>query len=547
MLNMTSPRASVLIATHERPAELKRLLSQLATQTVTPDQFEVIVVDDGSREPLDLGDFETPYRLAVLRQRNAGPAVARHRAAESACGEVLIIVDDDMQVRPQFLESHLRAHPPGAKRATIGAIEPDPDTGKLPLLEQWNAQRLLRNSQIAATNTNLRGNSIWTGNLSLRRVDYFAVGGFDLSLQQSEDAELGLRLEQAGVEIGFAENAEVIHCSGHADAKWLRRARAYGMIDRRIAKKHGRSVHADPWRYYYELPIIARPMLALEVAAPRFGSHVARALLAVGQLLLRVGARKSAIRIASLVFAAEYIGGVREEEGSGAQARRSRRSFLAQAAAQPLLPRGVPRRRAHWYRMRADLVADRDLRDHYSRKYGREIVGSAIKEFVFKIGVQMMVAIRLMVFFRDAGYPILARSCSRLIRHFYGSDIHWDSEWAPGVALNHGFGLAVSHAAKIGPGCILFQNLTLGMGMDAKTRVAGAPHLVRDVHIGPNATLIGPIVVGAGTKVMAGALLTVSTPAGSLVETPAAVVRPRQPISPNVLEEGTAGRASSVR
>ena len=196
-------------------------------------------------------------------------------------------------------------------------------------------------------------------------------------------------------------------------------------------------------------------------------------------------------------------------------------------------PPGVLGRRAHWARMRADLAADREMRAFYDEKYGHAVTSSSlIGEFVQKIAVQVMVAIRLMSFLRDANFPLLAKIASRLIRHAYGSDVHWDAQWAPGVALTHAFGLAISPAARIGTGCILFQNVTLGMGIDAQTRVSGAPTLERGVHVGPGATLLGPIVVGAGTKVMAGVVVTRSVPPNSVVEAPEPKVRARGAATP---------------
>jgi serine acetyltransferase len=60
--------------------------------------------------------------------------------------------------------------------------------------------------------------------------------------------------------------------------------------------------------------------------------------------------------------------------------------------------------------------------------------------------------------------------------------------------------------------------VTLGEGIDPQTREVGAPHLHRNVHVGPGATLLGPIEVGEGTKIMAGAVLSQSVPPNSLVK-----------------------------
>jgi serine O-acetyltransferase len=87
--------------------------------------------------------------------------------------------------------------------------------------------------------------------------------------------------------------------------------------------------------------------------------------------------------------------------------------------------------------------------------------------------------------------------------------------------------MAISHGARVGRGCILNQGVTLGAGIDPHTRETGAPRLEENVHVGAGATLIGPITIGANTKIMPGALVLSSVPPGSLVEVPAAIARPR--------------------
>ncbi|HEX8822207.1 MAG TPA: glycosyltransferase, partial [Archangium sp.] len=45
------PRLSVVVANYNRLDSIQRLLGQFARQTLPPSDFEVVVVDDGSREP----------------------------------------------------------------------------------------------------------------------------------------------------------------------------------------------------------------------------------------------------------------------------------------------------------------------------------------------------------------------------------------------------------------------------------------------------------------------------------------------------------------
>jgi len=139
----------------------------------------------------------------------------------------------------------------------------------------------------------------------------------------------------------------------------------------------------------------------------------------------------------------------------------------------------------------------------------------------------MLAWYRVMRFFRESRVPLVPQVMSRLIRHLYGAEIHWDARIEPGVSIVHGVGLVLSHAAVVGQGCILFQNVTLGENLDGATGRIGAPRLERDVHVGPGATVLGPITVGEGSKVMAGTVLTRSVPARSLVQAPEVQVAQR--------------------
>lgn len=153
-----------------------------------------------------------------------------------------------------------------------------------------------------------------------------------------------------------------------------------------------------------------------------------------------------------------------------------------------------------------------------------EALSSAL---VQKVGLQMMAAYRLMRLLSAAGIPLAPKVVSRFIRHAYGADIHWDAELAPGVMIVHGMGIAVSYAARVGRGVLLFQNVTLGVGTHPETRESGGPTIEENVSIGPGATILGPVTIGARSKVMPGCLVLRSVPPDSLVEAVLPVVKPR--------------------
>ena len=69
----STPKVSVVLGTYNRPDSLLYLLSCLARQSLPASQFEVIVVDDGSkvpaRERVNVRDY--PFSLTILDQANA--------------------------------------------------------------------------------------------------------------------------------------------------------------------------------------------------------------------------------------------------------------------------------------------------------------------------------------------------------------------------------------------------------------------------------------------------------------------------------------------
>jgi len=512
-------KLSVVIPTWNRPSLVRRILLQLCEQTTTG--FEVVVVDDGSAQSVaeSLADLRPPWPLRILRQKNAGAAAARHQGALSARGELLLFVDDDMQVGRDFVARHLAAHEGAGRTVVLGRIRADPGLGSMPFFERWHSRLLDRKAQaIADGSLEPRGHLLFSGNASLRRDDYLAVGGFDFSLENSEDVELGLRLEKAGVAFRFCEAAWTLHGSDHTSvSSWRRRARRYGACDHRIAGMHSELRHASPWRFAVDMSSVARPFIAAAVLAPRAAGVAAGLSARAASVLDRLRLERPSLQAATLAYALEYFRGVREAAGSREKALEEWVGFLASfedhAAARAL----------------ADLREDQAITSQYEAKHGHPAPasGELSRDAVEKIGLQIMAAYRLMRALRAAGSTLAAKVVSRLIRHLYGSDIHWDAELAPGVMIVHGMGLAISRAARVGRGCILFQNVTLGMGTDPETRRTGAPLLEGNVHVGPGATLLGPIVVGEGSKVMAGAVLTRSVPPGSLVAAPSPEVRPR--------------------
>src|SRR5262249_11921042 len=96
------PFFSVIVPTFNRVELLKSTVNSILAQRYA--DFELIIVDDGSRdETLEyLGTLGA--KVSVLRQSNQGPGPARNRGAQIATGEYLAFIDSDDVWFPWTLE-----------------------------------------------------------------------------------------------------------------------------------------------------------------------------------------------------------------------------------------------------------------------------------------------------------------------------------------------------------------------------------------------------------------------------------------------------------
>lgn len=93
---------SIIVPSYNRKAEIPALLESLTSQT-TKD-FEVVIVDDCSREPVSV-DKTYPFAVNVIRNTtNQGAAESRNIGARAAKGEWLLFLDDDDRFMPEKCE-----------------------------------------------------------------------------------------------------------------------------------------------------------------------------------------------------------------------------------------------------------------------------------------------------------------------------------------------------------------------------------------------------------------------------------------------------------
>jgi GT2 family glycosyltransferase len=329
MNKLPSPLISVVIATYNRPEGIRALLKDLDAQSGFGEaELEIVVIDDGSSTPCRsvIEARPTSLPLIFIEQANTGQGAARDKAIRAASGQIVVVLDDDMRVGPDFLAAHKRAHDAGAE-VVQGAISTPP--ADVPIFERWHMTQLEHfANEIREQRLVFFGAALSTGNVSFRRDRYLEIGGFDATLNRSEDRDLGIRLEKAGAKLAFSHEAASVHYSDHTSlATWMDRAYRYGTADSIIARKHPEISYVDPWRFLGEVNPVSRLFLLLSVALPSVGDWISKAAMFVSTKLDQRKLIKPALAGTTLVYGMQYFRGVRLAAGSRKNAFANMRAY----------------------------------------------------------------------------------------------------------------------------------------------------------------------------------------------------------------------------
>lgn len=218
-------RVSVVIPTVDRYPYLRVILKQLATQTIPP--WEVLIVDQTPLERRESGlEKEVPeLPLRVMWRDQAGQCSSRNAAIEVAGGDFLLFVDDDDEVPPDLIETHVANLERFGAEVSCGVAE-EAGAGPLP-----QAFTYVRASDVFPTN-----------NCMVRRSALRRSGLFDFAYERGAraDGDLGLRLSRSGALMVLDPAISVLH--HHAPRGGLRSHQArvvtYGSSRRKLFDRH---------------------------------------------------------------------------------------------------------------------------------------------------------------------------------------------------------------------------------------------------------------------------------------------------------------------
>jgi GT2 family glycosyltransferase len=227
-------RLSVIIPTYNRLARLKRVLKYLELQSYPLDQFEVIVVSDGSSDGTEdyLRILKTPLCIRLVSQPNKGVAAARNNGVRNATGDLILFLDDDVVPSPQLIAEHLRLHAEHTGNLIVLGPMLTPDGFAMSPWVRWEQAMLVKQYQaMLAGDYQPTARQFYTGNTSLARTHLMTAGGFDENFRRAEDVELAYRLAQHGLHFVFNSNAIGYHYAERSFRSWIEIPYLYGRND----------------------------------------------------------------------------------------------------------------------------------------------------------------------------------------------------------------------------------------------------------------------------------------------------------------------------
>lgn len=256
-IEQEQPFFSIIVPTFNRPGLLTTCLQALTRLDYPRDRFEVIVIDDGSRSPLQetVAPLCTQFNITLITQEHCGPAMARNRGAKQAKGQYLAFTDDDCSPAPDWLRclstrfAETPDHAIGGK--TLSAFPHNP---------YLTASQLLIDYLYAYYDSNHReARFVTSNNLALPSYHFHVVGGFDTSFSRpaGEDRELCARWLKHGFGIIYVPEVLVYHAHPLRFCTFFRQHFNYGrgaFHFHQVQSRHGLNhLKIEPPSFYWNM------------------------------------------------------------------------------------------------------------------------------------------------------------------------------------------------------------------------------------------------------------------------------------------------------
>jgi glycosyltransferase involved in cell wall biosynthesis len=221
-----SVRISIIISTRNRAELLRQCLEALLQQNeVTPETYEIIVVDNGSTDhtrQVVAAIRRCFARTQYLYEERLGLSVARNAGVRQACGEFICFTDDDAIPAPTYVAEILSSFTDPQVACVGGRIIASWPQGAPPGWFPVRYANVVGQTSFGDTARRMnKGEFPFGGNIAFRRKSFEALGGFAENLGKrgennvwGEEIDLCHRLQKKGLAFFYNPRAVVRHVVG---------------------------------------------------------------------------------------------------------------------------------------------------------------------------------------------------------------------------------------------------------------------------------------------------------------------------------------------
>jgi cellulose synthase/poly-beta-1,6-N-acetylglucosamine synthase-like glycosyltransferase len=222
---------SVVIPAYNAQETIGDCVHSLLGSALPREQFEILVVDNGSRDrtPAILASYGAELR--VLHEPRRGAAAARNRGLRHARGACVAFLDADSTADPRWLPEIL----PPLDDPSVGIVG-----GRILAQRPCNSiaafGERIHDAELAINVS--QPPYVATGNWASRLAVLREVGFFDESLLRSQDVDLSYRIVQAGYRLVYAPDAVVYHLNECTLLGLFREGALHGYHSLPVSRKH---------------------------------------------------------------------------------------------------------------------------------------------------------------------------------------------------------------------------------------------------------------------------------------------------------------------
>ena len=254
---------SFIVPVYNRPQEILELLDSF-TKMNTLQEYEIVIIEDGSQKTClsIVKQYESRLNISYYYKNNSGPGPSRNYGMKKAKGNYFIILDSDILLPPNYLET---------VENFLSRNYFDCFGGADTVLESFTPIQKAINYTMTSlfTTGGIRGNKNSLGkfeprsfNMGISKKAFEMTQGFD-RIHPGEDPDLSARIRKAGMETVFIPGIAVFHKRRISWKSFYKQVNKFGKVRPILNIRHPET---RKFTFFLPSPFVIYLVLALLLA-----------------------------------------------------------------------------------------------------------------------------------------------------------------------------------------------------------------------------------------------------------------------------------------